>query len=171
VKPLEVREAFHGSFFRVEVESWPAGQREVVRHPGACAVVAFVEGDDVLLVRQPREAVREMLLEVPAGVLDVPGEDAAVCAVRELMEETGHRVARIESLGAIYTSPGFTDERIDLFLARAEPAGTDATEPGIEVIRMPFGEAVSAVRDGRIVDAKTVVSLLLAGDRRLREDG
>jgi 8-oxo-dGTP pyrophosphatase MutT (NUDIX family) len=166
MEPFQVREVFHGSFLRVDVESWPAGEREVVRHPGASAVVAFVEGDDVLLVRQPREAVRQVLLEVPAGVLVVPGEDATTCAVRELMEETGHRVTRIESLGAIYSSPGFADERIELFLAQAEPSGTDAAEPGIEVVRMPFGEALRAVREGEIEDAKTVAALLLANERR-----
>jgi ADP-ribose pyrophosphatase len=107
-----------------------------------------------------------MLLEVPAGVLDVPGEDAATCAVRELMEETGHRVGRIESLGAIYPSPGYTDERIELFLAEAEPSGAVPTEPGIEVVRMPFDDALRAVKDGEIEDAKTVAALLLAKERR-----
>ena len=166
MEPTDVREAFHGSFIRVDVEAWPAGEREIVRHPGACAVVAFVDEHDVLLVRQIREAVRQALLEVPAGVLDVPGEDGAGCAVRELMEETGHRVTAIEPLGAIYSSPGFTDERIELFLARAEPTGTPAAEAGIEVVRTPFGESLRAVRDGEIEDAKTVAALLLAADRR-----
>ncbi len=163
--PSASREAFRGKLFRVEIERWPAGEREIVRHPGACGVVALVEGDDVLLVRQLREAIRQELLEIPAGIFDIPGEEGAHCATRELMEETGHRVTSIERLGQILTSPGFTDERIELFLAHAEPAG-EPVEHNIELVRMPFDEAVHAVRGGRIQDAKTVAALMLAADRR-----
>jgi len=84
MEPLRVREAFRGSFLRVDVESWPAGEREVVRHPGACAVVAFTSEGEVVLVRQFREAVRQELLEIPAGILDVEGEGGAECTGREL---------------------------------------------------------------------------------------
>lgn len=161
--PAQAREAFRGRLFRVAVETWPAGEREVVRHPGACAVVAFTPLGDVLLVRQFREAVREELLEIPAGVFDRPGEEAAACAARELLEETGHRVLRIRSLGAIYPSPGFADERIELFLADAEGApDAGPREPGVEVVPVPFAAALTAAQDGRIRDAKTVVGLLRA---------
>jgi 8-oxo-dGTP pyrophosphatase MutT (NUDIX family) len=170
--PRSVREVFRGRLIRVEVESWPAGEREVVRHPGACAVVALTAAGDVLLVRQMREAVRERLLEIPAGILDVPGEDGAACAARELVEETGYRASALEPLGRIYTTPGFTDERIELFMARAEPPpGAPAPEHGVEVVRMPFPVAVRAAADGRIVDAKTVVALLLARDRSMAWPG
>lgn len=160
MKPDTVREAFHGRLIRVEVESWPAGEREVVRHPGACAVVAITSEGQVLLVRQIREAVRDTLLEIPAGILDVDGEDPASCAARELLEETGHRVTNLRPLGSMYTSPGFTDERIELFRAEAVPDG--GAEDGIEVVRMPFEDALSAIHDGRIKDAKTVAGLLLS---------
>ncbi|HEY3208883.1 MAG TPA: NUDIX hydrolase [Actinomycetota bacterium] len=161
MEPDFSREVFRGRLIRVEVEQWPAGEREVVRHPGACAVVALAEAGEVLLVRQTREPVREALLEIPAGIYDVEGEDPAGCAAREVLEETGFRVRDIEPLGTIYTSPGFTDERIDLFVARADKAGGPGEE-GVEVVRIPFIEALAAVRDGRIADAKTVCGLLLA---------
>jgi ADP-ribose pyrophosphatase len=164
VEPDSVRETFHGRLIRVEVESWPAGEREVVRHPGACAVVAITSEGDVLLVRQIREAVRGTLLEIPAGILDVDGEDPAECAARELLEETGYRAANLRPLGSIHTSPGFTDERIELFVAEAVPDG--GAEDGIEVVRMPFEEALSAIQDGRIEDAKTVAGLLLVWTAR-----
>ncbi len=163
MEPESSREVFHGRLIRVEVETWPSGEREVVRHPGACAIVATTTEGDVLLVRQTREAVRARLLEIPAGVLDVPGEQAASCAARELREETGYEAVDVRPLATIHTSPGFADETIWLFTARAEPAGDP--EHGIEVVHMPLEDAVKAVRDGRITDAKTVAALLLARER------
>ena len=159
--PDSVREVYRGSLIRVEVESWPAGEREVVRHPGACGVVAITAGGEVVLVRQLREAVRESLLEIPAGIFDVEGESAAVCAARELMEETGYRAENVKPLTAIYPSPGFTDERIELFSAEAVP-DSRGQEEEVETVLMPFAEAVRAIREGRIADAKTVAALLLA---------
>ena len=159
MQPRAVREVFRGKLISVEVEAWAAGEREVVHHPGAVGVVA-ISGDDVILVRQLREAVRHDLLEIPAGILDIEGEDPEDAAARELREETGLRAVSVERLGVIHTSPGFTDERIELFVARAEREGDP--EEGITLVRMPFDEAVAAVRDGRITDAKTMVALLLA---------
>jgi ADP-ribose pyrophosphatase len=163
MEPSSSREAFHGHLIRVEVEAWPAGEREIVRHPGACGIVALTSDGDVLLVRQTREAIRASILEIPAGILDVPGEPPAACAARELEEETGYIASDLKPLGLIHTSPGFTDETIWLFTCSAEPASDP--EPGIEVIRMPVAEAIAAVRDGRITDAKTVAALLLVESR------
>ena len=154
------RTVFEGRLVSVEVVE--GRYREIVHHPGACAAVAL-HGDDVLLVRQFRDAVGESLLEVPAGVRDVEGEDVADCAAREVLEETGHRVVHIEPLGRVYTSPGFADEAIDLFLARVEPDREG--EDDIEVVRIPLGEAARAVHDGRIRDAKSAVAILLAARR------
>jgi len=161
--PTSSSEVFHGGLIRVLVEDRDSGTREVVRHPGACAVVALTPSNDVILVRQFREAVRRSLLEIPAGIADVPGETAAGCAARELLEETGHRATAVEPLGPILTSPGFADERIDLFLAAAS-AGPVAppVEDGMETILLPFAEALAAVDAGRIQDAKTVAALLRA---------
>lgn len=165
MEPESSREAFRGKLVRLAVEEWPSGEREVVHHPGACAVVAVTGSGDVLLVRQFREAVRRELLEIPAGIYDVDGEGAAECASRELLEETGHRASRLEPLGSIYTSPGFADERIDLFLASAEEWGNPA-EDGVDVVKMSLTDALAAVTDGRIRDAKSVCALLLAWTRR-----
>jgi ADP-ribose pyrophosphatase len=164
VKPESSQEVFRGKLIRVEVEQWAAGEREVVHHPGACAVVALMDTGEVLLVRQTRESIRQGLLEIPAGIYDVEGEDPLGCAARELLEETGHRATDLEPLGTIYTSPGFTDERIDLFMAHADEAGGPG-EDGVEVVRMPFDEAMQALREGRIKDAKTVCGLAMARDR------
>ena len=164
--PRSAREVFRGKLLRVEVESWPVGEREVVRHPGACAVVALTTDGDVLLVRQMREAIRQVVLEIPAGIFDIDGEDAGTCAARELLEETGHRATKLEHLAQVYTSPGFTDERIELFLAEAEPATDASGEDSVEVVRMPFDEALVMVKNGQIQDLKTMAGLLLARDRK-----
>jgi ADP-ribose pyrophosphatase len=166
VEPKSVRKVFEGHLISVEVQSWATGEREVVHHPGACGVVALTESGEVLLVRQMREAVREALLEIPAGILDKEGEDAAGCAARELLDETGHRAVGIEPLATIYTSPGFADERIQLFLAEVadgDPEGQG--EDGVEVVRMPLGEAIADIERGIIKDAKSVAALLLAFHR------
>jgi ADP-ribose pyrophosphatase len=151
---------FSGRLIRVEVGTWPAGEREVVRHPPACVVVAFAPDGAVLLVQQVREAVGEALLELPAGIRDPGDEGGEACAARELLEETGYRAVSVRPLGRFYSSPGFTDEVLDLFVARAEPAG-EPTEGGVEVVRMPLQEARAAVFDGRIRDAKTALGLLM----------
>ena len=166
MEPTSSEDVFRGRLFRVAVEEWPgAGRREIVHHPGACAVVALTAAGEVVLVRQFRPAVQRALLEIPAGVLDVAGEDAVTCAARELLEETGYRSSRpLEPLGSILTTPGFTDERIDLFLARDVQPGTPS--PGedeeIDVVLMSIDEARQAIEDGLIVDAKTVAALLRA---------
>lgn len=160
-----MHQAFRGRLIRVEVESWDGRDYEVVRHPGAAAVLPVTPHGDAVLVRQFRPALRQVLVEIPAGLLDVHGEDALTCAARELFEETGYRHTSLEFLGGIYTSAGFTDEYIHLFLARteAEPVGTPET--GIELLRKPFEEMVGAARAGRVRDAKTAVALLLAAAR------
>jgi 8-oxo-dGTP pyrophosphatase MutT (NUDIX family) len=164
--PVDRETVFEGRLIRVEIQRWtgPDREREVVRHPGAAGIVALTEDNQVVLVRQLREAVGERLLEIPAGILDVDGEAPETTAARELREETGYRASDLEPLGSIYTSPGFADERIELFLGSAEPEGTP--EGGIEVVTVSFAEAVSLVIDGRVSDAKTVAGLLLAALRR-----
>jgi ADP-ribose pyrophosphatase len=166
VRPQSSREAFRGKLIRVEVERWPVGEREVVRHPGACAVVAITPSGEVLLVRQVREAVRRELLEIPAGIFDVDGEAGGECAARELLEETGYRARSVQHLGSIYTSPGFTDERIELFLAETEgsPVPNHVPEAGVEVVRVPVDSiAPASLKD--TVDAKSLIGILLARDR------
>jgi ADP-ribose pyrophosphatase len=166
VEPSAAHEAFHGRYLRIEIETWPSGEWEILRHPGACAVVATTPEDDLLLVRQFRPAIRRSILEVPAGLLDVEGEAPVDCAVRELVEETGHMASDVRSLGSFLTSPGSTDERFHLFRARATPTPGREPEAGIEIVRMPFPDALARARAGEIEDVKTVLAILLAGDHR-----
>lgn len=169
MEPGSVHQAFRGRLIRVEVESWDGHDYEVVRHPGAAAVLPVTPHGDLLLVRQFRPALRQVLVEIPAGLLDVNGEDALTCAARELFEETGYRHTSLEFLGGIYTSAGFTDEFIHLFLARTEAEPVGAPETGIELLRKPFEEMVGAARAGWVRDAKTALALLLASARESPE--
>lgn len=140
---------------------------DLLKHPGAAAVVPFLDDERIVLIRQYRFAAGGELLEVPAGKLDA-GEAPETCAARELEEETGYRAGRLEKLGVIWPSPGFTDERIHLFAARdLQPAAQrlEADEI-IELVPMAFDEAIAAVLDGRIQDAKSGMALLLAAQRR-----
>lgn len=141
---------------------------EVIRHKGASAVVAVDDAGAVVLIRQYRHAAGGYLWELPAGVLDHAGEAPEACAARELREETGLVAREIGALGTIFTTPGFTDERIHLFLARGLTEGTaarDHDEDIVEVVRMPFADALARVRGGEIVDGKTICGLYLAGAR------
>lgn len=168
--PASSERVFTGSLFSVDVETWtdPERRREIVRHLGAVAVVPVTADDDVILVRQYREAIRRNLLEVPAGVLDVPGEEPESAAIREVEEETDLKVRAIRPLHPIHTSPGFVDEAIHLFLAEVEGEPRPQADEGItEVVRLPLAEAVRRVHTGEIDDAKTALALLLA-ERVLR---
>jgi ADP-ribose pyrophosphatase len=115
----------------------------------------------VLLIRQYRYATGGSLLEIPAGRLN-PGEEPAACARRELQEEVGVTAGRLERLTTIWTTPGFTDERIHLYWATDLAAGTHAREPDefIEVVPKPLSEVLGMVRNGEICDGKTVVAIL-----------
>jgi ADP-ribose pyrophosphatase len=166
LEPSDVDVVFQGTRITVVVERWPDGRRrEIVRHPGACAAVVFVDERHIVLVRQLREAVRRETLEVVAGVRDVEGESPEDTIRREIREETGHTATRVERLGSILTTPGFTTERIDLFLAWARPDNKLPTEEGVSTVTVAFDRAVEMVRSGEIEDAKSCVALLLARDR------
>jgi len=142
------------------------GDLEIIRHPGAAAVVPFASdphGDDptILLIQQYRYATDGTLIEIPAGRLN-PGEDPRVCAQRELLEEVGVKAGRVERLTTIWTTPGFTDERIHLFWAADLTADKHAREPDefIEVLPKPLSEALELIRSGVISDGKTALALL-----------
>jgi 8-oxo-dGTP pyrophosphatase MutT (NUDIX family) len=141
--------------------------REVVGHPGAVAIVAH-DGEHLWLVRQPREICGERaLLEVPAGKLDLPGEDPRAAAERELAEEVGKAADRWEHLTAIYTSPGFTDEQIHVYLAtglRDVPRPEVDEDERIEIVAWPLRRLDEAI--AACADAKSLVALLLLRARR-----
>lgn len=136
--------------------------RDVVRHPGAVAIVALTEDGRICLVRQYRTALGRVTVEIPAGKLD-PGEDPLECANRELLEETGMEAEKIAFLTTIATSDGFCDELIHIYMATGlsfTQSSPDADE-FINVDLVPLEELVDAVLDGRIEDAKTVVGALV----------
>jgi ADP-ribose pyrophosphatase len=155
---------------RIERARLPTGAEidlEIVRHKGAAAVAAVDEQDRVVLIRQYRYAADGFIWEIPAGVLKSEDEPPAACAVRELREEVGLTAREWTQLGSIFTTPGFTNEQIHLFLARGlEHVGhaRDDDEVIEETRAISIGEALAMVRRGEIVDGKTVVCLYLAAD-------
>jgi len=163
---LSGEEVFSGKLLRVrrDVVRLPDGAeavREYIRHPGAVLVVALLDDGRVVLERQFRYPHGRDFIELPAGKLE-PGEPHLETAKRELLEETGYVAAEWRRLGVIHTSIGYTDESIEMFLARRltkRQAKLD-DEEFLEVFDVPFEEAVAMVRDGRITDAKSVAGLL-----------
>jgi len=157
---------FTGSKVALEVHRIRAADgreatREVVRHRGSVAILAEPAPGMLLLEKVWRYPVGDDLLELPAGTLE-EGEEPAACAIRELAEETGYRAARVERLLTVYTSPGFLDEQITLYLATDVTPGEPAREAGevIENVLLPVEEALAMIADGRIRDGKTVCGIL-----------
>jgi ADP-ribose pyrophosphatase len=142
------------------------GRLEMLRHPGAAAVVPFLDDPTapdprLLLIRQFRHAADGVIWEVPAGRLD-PGESPETCARRELEEETGMRARSLERLTTIYTTPGFTDERIHLFLAHGLDEGAHAREADefMELHTLRWSRVGELIRGGEIQDGKTLAALM-----------
>ena len=169
---LESRRVYDGRVVRVEVDTvrFPdgsTGELEIIRHPGAAAIVPCTsdpQGDPdptILLIRQYRYATGGFLWEIPAGTLN-PGEDPEACARRELLEEAGVTAGRLQRLTSIWTTPGFTDEVIHLYLASGLTAGKPSRERDefIEVVPQPLSQVLARIRDGEVRDAKTVVAIL-----------
>jgi ADP-ribose pyrophosphatase len=137
--------------------------REIVGTPGAVTVIPLTEDRQVRMVRQYRSAIRDFLLELPAGTLQ-PGESPQEAAPRELAEETGDRAGNWQYLSSFHTMPGICDEIIHLFLATDLTPGDTNCDPDeyIEVITLPLDQALEMVRSGQIRDAKTIVGLFMA---------
>lgn len=159
-------EVFAGSLLRVrrDLVRLPDGSeavREYIRHPGAVLVVPLFDDGRVLLERQFRYPLGRDFVELPAGKLE-PGEPRLESAQRELLEETGYVASAWRRLGLIHTSVGYTDEAIEMFLARGLEKRGAQPDHGefLETFVVPFGETLEMVRDGRITDAKTVAALL-----------
>jgi ADP-ribose pyrophosphatase len=152
--------------FRVEevTRTLPDGRsrtRAVVRHPGAVAIIPMVDANHVCLIANYRVSIGQTLLEIPAGTLE-PNESPYATAARELLEETGYRVAQLEPLTSFFLSPGVLDERMHLFVAQQLTLGETARELGEEIENRvtPWEEAIAMIYEGRIHDAKTIAGLL-----------
>jgi ADP-ribose pyrophosphatase len=157
---------------RVKFPDGSTGELEIIRHPGASAVLPFLSdpaGDDpqILLIKQYRYAAEGFLYEVPAGRLD-PGELAADCARRELLEETGCTAEDVQPLYTFYTTPGFIDERIHGFIATGLTRGESAREADefLTVETMTLSDALGLIQTGEIRDGKTAVLILFAAGFR-----
>ena len=150
--------------WQVKLPSGETAPREIVLHQGAAGIVPVDDQGRVILVRQYRTAIEDFTWEIPAGKLDKPGEDTLECAKRELGEETGCTAARWQLLTRMVASPGFTNERIALYLATALQSGNEHPDQDefITAKAFPLAEAVAMVERGDLRDAKTCLALLLA---------
>ena len=174
---IESRRVYTGKVISLDVDvvrfpDGSVGELEMIRHPGASAIVPFLSdprGADpqVLMIRQYRYAAEGYLLEIPAGRLD-PGENPRDCALRELKEETGCSAEQVDHLFTMYTTPGFTDEKIHLFIATGLSAGEAKREADefLDLEPMPLSKALELVEAGEIKDAKTALGLLFAAGFR-----
>ena len=175
---LASKRVYSGRMIKVDVDTveFPnggTGELEMVRHPGASAIVPFLSdpyGDDpqLLLLKQYRYAADDFIYEIPAGKLD-GAEDPKACAIRELREETGCTAQRVDHLYTFYTTPGFTDERIHAFMATGLERGEVAHEKDehMTLETMPLSRALSLIESGELKDAKSALSILFVAGFRL----
>lgn len=165
---LESENIFDGNLLhikkdKVKLPNGGEAYREWVKHPGAAAVIPLTDQGEIILVRQYRYPIDEVTLEIPAGKLDVSGEDPLECAKRELSEETGYTAQKYKFLSKLATSVGFSDEVIYIYAAKGLKAGTQHTDEDefINVVKVPLAEAVEMVLDGRINDGKSVTAIFM----------
>ena len=168
-EPLESTQVFRGRLLDVRLDRvrLPDGeecQREYVRHQGAVVVIAQLDDGHLLLVRQHRYPLHRSILELPAGKID-PGEAILDTASRELLEETGHQAADWRHLGVMHPCVGYSDERIEIFLARGvRREGEQNLDSGefMDVLSLSLDDTLAAVKSGEITDAKTITGLFWA---------
>lgn len=167
-KTIHSQEIFSGKIIRLQVDDveLPDGKtakREIVKHPGAVAVIAINDDNKIIMVEQYRKPLERSLLEIPAGKLEY-GEEPLVTAERELEEETGYAAGKMEHLISFYTSPGFADELIHLYLAtdlkRIDNPKIGDEDEFVELHEITLQDAIQCVNDKRIYDAKTAYAVL-----------
>jgi ADP-ribose pyrophosphatase len=166
-KTLKSEEVFSGKVISlhlqdVELPNGKQSKREIIKHPGAVAIIALTDDNKIVLVEQYRKALERTIVEIPAGKLE-KGEEPALCARRELEEETGYECESLELLTSFYTSPGFADEIIHVFLAKGltkkeNPAALDEDE-FVNLEELTLEEALQYVKEQKIYDAKTIYAV------------
>ena len=166
---IDSRDIYDGKLLHVKSDRvmLPSGNeavREWIKHPGAAAVVPCLDDGRIVLVRQYRYPVHQVTLEIPAGKLDAEGEDPLECAKRELSEETGYEAASWQKLTTIATTVGFSDEYIHLYTAKNLTPGKKHPDDDefINAVKVKFADAIAMINDGTIIDAKTIIALLMA---------
>ena len=167
-KVVKTNTVFEGKVFDVRVDeieyngSGNQSFRQVAVHPGGAVVLPLKDDGKIIFITQYRYPHNEVLIELPAGKLE-KGEDPFLCASRELAEETGYKSKNITKLGKIYTTPGFCDEILHIYLAQQLIPGDHAREEGeegMEILELTLEEAEAKIRSGEIVDAKTIAGIL-----------
>lgn len=166
-KTVSSEKIFSGNVISLQVDEvvLPNGKkakRELIKHPGAVAIIAITDENKMVMVEQYRKALERTIIEIPAGKIE-KGEEAAVCAKRELEEETGYDCDSLELLNSFYTSPGFADEIVHVYIAKGltkkeNPAGLDEDE-FVNLMELTLDEANIAIAEDRICDAKTVFAV------------
>lgn len=164
---LDKQVLFEGRKIKLEIHHYEREdggrfQMEIINHPGAVVILPLLNNGQVILIRNRRHAVGQILLELPAGTID-HGEEPINCAGRELQEETGYLAGRLNPIGAFYSSPGVMSERMFAFAAYDLQQGETALEADeeIELEKVSFDEAIDMIRTGLITDAKTIATLLM----------
>ena len=162
---MSTKNIYSGKVVRLNIDTvmLPNGvtiDLEIVRHPGAAAVVPLKDNGTVVLIKQFRHAAGGFIYEIPAGKLH-PGEDPKNCAARELEEEIGYQAGKLDLLSSIFTAPGFTDEVIHIYKATGLTKGRQQLDRDevLEIVEVSLQEAIEMIRDGSIRDAKTMVGL------------
>jgi ADP-ribose pyrophosphatase len=165
---IEKQLVFKGKKVQVEVdriedeETGREYSREMVIHPGAVVILPVMEDGRVLLIRNNRYSVHQVLIELPAGTLE-KGEDPMNCAGRELLEETGYLAGKLKRIGAFFSSPGIMTEKLYAYAAFNLEKKESALEDGEEIVIMPtlFDDALKLIDSSEIMDAKTIATLLM----------
>ena len=146
----------------VELPNGKIAKREIIKHPGAVAIIAITDENKIVMVEQYRKALEQTIIEIPAGKLE-SGEQPDVCAKRELEEETSYECESLELLNSFYTSPGFANEIVHVYLAKGltkkeDAAGLDEDE-FVNLMELTIGEALQAIEEKKIYDAKTIFAV------------
>jgi len=147
----------------ITLENGKSTKMDIIRHPGAAAIIPFLDKDTLILLKQYRHAIGEYIWEIPAGTLE-QDEDPIECAYRELTEETGYAAGKMEQIGAITPVPGYSDERILIFAAydlKQAEQNLDDNEV-LEVYEVKFSDAIDMIYNGEITDGKTITGLLMS---------